>query len=468
VEPDPPPNSTSTGGPDGTCPPRNTGPGGALPPLRRAHHRRARPLALSALILLSAGACTYSSPAGPEPSTIAPGSPWLGVLTTVVLPVPVNSLSAVDCPTDTSCLAVGSTVGGAGAPNGAAVIATANGGDTWTSQVIPPAAGYLSGISCRDQRDCLAVGQATQSSNGQAVIIATTDGGRSWQARPVPPGFLDITAVSCGTDHRCIAVGDVAGGAAALTSASAGSAWVLRGPLPPGVSGATDVSCADDTHCWVTARRTPDPDHVAGVVALTTDGGSTWTVLPTPAGLGYLNGISCLRSGGGTAALPFAATSRPSTTAAPAGAPATTPGVATAPGSTPAAPAAPVPVVGVAGAHCTVVGTTSTTLDTARSGHGVILTTANGGTAWSNRPVPTSSASLMGVSCTGVDSCVMVGSSVSTSARAGSVILTGQAGNPWKSTAEVDAPQPLTGVSCVSHSRCVMVGESISEHLVGG
>ncbi|MGH9079531.1 MAG: WD40/YVTN/BNR-like repeat-containing protein [Acidimicrobiales bacterium] len=444
--------------------PNDTGARGRWPARhRRPTLRRGLGPAVAALIILPAAACT-SSAAGPS-STIAAGSPWSGAFATVVLPTPVNSLAAVDCPTDTSCLAVGSTAGSAGVPNGAAVIATTDGGATWASQVIPATAGYLSGISCSDQRDCVAVGQATQSADGLAAVIATTDGGRSWQARPVPPGFLDVTAVSCRADHRCIAVGDVAGGAAVLSSASGGSAWVQRGALPPGVSGATGVSCSDDVHCWVTARRAPDPYHVAGVVALTSDGGSTWTVLPTPTGIGYLNGISCRGSAAGNGALPFSSTSRPDPAAGQAGA---TPNATTASTVAPTASTAttaPV-VVGVAGVHCTVVGTTSDTPDMARTGRGVILTTGNGGAAWSARTVPASSASLTGVSCTAIDSCVMVGSTVSTSARAGSVILTGPTGSQWKRTAEVDAPQPLTGVSCLSQSRCVVVGESISEHLV--
>ncbi len=370
----------------------------------------------------------------------------------------------MDCPTETSCWAVGSTVGSGTAPNGAAIISTVDGGATWSPQVIPPTAGYLSSISCSDQRQCVAVGQAASSSNGQAVILATTDGGRSWQSRPTPPGFLDITAVSCRADRRCIAVGDVAGGAAALTAASAGATWVERGALPMGVSAATDVSCPDDAHCWVTARRTPDPDHVAGVVVLTTDDGSVWEALTTPGPIGYLNGVSCAGSGSGNNALPFSATTQPSTTATQAGASST--------GSTGPTPGRasgnPAPAPGVAGANCVVVGTTSNTLNATRTGHGVLLTTADGGTAWSSRPVPATTASLAGVSCTGIDMCVMVGSTVSTSARAGSLLLTGPAGRPWKGASEVGAPQPLTAVSCVSPSRCVLVGESISEHLAGG
>jgi hypothetical protein len=419
-------------------------------------------LATSALVVLAAGGCTLSSTSGSEPSTLAAGSPWLGVLAAVALPVPVNSLTAVDCPTDTACWAVGSTVGGAGAPNGAAIIATTNGGGTWSSQVIPPTAGYLSGISCRDQRDCVAVGQAAQSSNGQAVILTTTDAGRSWLSRPLPAGFLDLTAVSCRVDRRCIAIGDVAGGAAALTAASLSSAWTPRGMLPVSVNGATEVSCTDNLHCWVTARRAPDADHVAGVVALTTDGGTTWATAATPPGIGYLTGISCL---GGESALPFGSTTPTSAGGTPPATASTAPTTSTAPGS---APPTSAPAAGVPGTHCTAVGTTSTTLNAARTGHGVILTSGNGGGTWSNQPVPASSAALMDVSCTGVGACVLVGSSVSTSAQAGSVILTGRTESPWKSAALVGAPQPLTAVSCVSASRCVVVGESISEHLVGG
>ena len=430
-----------------------------------------RSLTVAVLIALAAGACTSSPTAGTTVSTIAAGSPWSGTLATVILPAPVNSLHAVDCPTETSCWAVGSTVGSGTAPNGAAIVRTVDGGATWSPQVIPPITGYLSAISCSDQRQCVAVGQAASTSNGEAVILATTDGGRSWQSRPIPPGFLDVTAVSCRADRRCIAVGDVAGGAAALTAASAGATWVERGALPAGVSGATGVSCPDDTHCWVTARRIPDPDHVAGVVVLTTDGGSVWEALTTPGPIGYLNGVSCASSGNGNSALPFSATTQASTATPQPSTAATQAGGSsigsTGPSPSPA-PGSPAPAPGVAGANCVVVGTTSNTLNATRAGHGVLLTTTDGGAAWSSRPVPATTASLAGVSCTGIDMCAMVGSAVSTSTPAGSVLLTGPAGTPWKGASEVGAPQPLTGVSCVSQSRCVLVGESISEHLVGG
>jgi hypothetical protein len=386
----------------------------------------------------------------------------------VALPAPVNSLTGLACTSATRCWAVGSTVGGAGAPNGAAVIATTDGGAKWTSQIIPATVGYLSDISCSDQRHCVAVGQASQTSNGQGVIIATSNGGGTWTPSPTPPGILDVTALSCRADRRCLATGAAVGGVVALSSTAGGSGWVRLGTLPASVSGATAISCPDDQHCWVTAHTSVDVDHVAGVVTLTTNGGATWEALTIPTGTGYLNGISCLNGPtAGSGALPFT-----STTATPTSTP-TAPGTVptTAPPTTATAAATTTtsaPTVGVAGVHCTVVGTTAATLNGARSGRGLVLTTSNGGARWTTQPVTSTSAALMDVSCPSIGSCVAVGSSVATSPHAGLAILTGSTDHPWKHPAVVGLALSLSAVACTSNSSCVVVGESISEHLAGG
>ena len=120
------------------------------------------------------------------------------------------------------CWAVGSTVGVGGAPNGAAIITTADGGVRWSTQVIPPTVGYLSAIACSDPRHCTAVGQAGQTSDGQSVVIVTTDGGAAWTQAQTPPGILDVTAVSCQPDRRCLAIGSTAAGGVALVSTFGG------------------------------------------------------------------------------------------------------------------------------------------------------------------------------------------------------------------------------------------------------
>lgn len=416
--------------------------------------------------VMMTAACTSSTDGVPPPSTFGADSPWLGTFTAAALPPPVNALTALDCVNASRCWALGSTVGVGGAPNGAAIIATTDGGARWRTQVIPPTVGYLSGIACSDAHDCTAVGQAAP--NGQAVIIATTDGGATWTQVPTPPGILDLSAVSCQSDHQCIAIGSTAGGDVALVSASTGSAWTQGGALPATMSSATGISCSDDRTCWVTAQTVLNLDHVAGAVALTTDGGSQWATATTPPGLGALNGISCLAgSPTGNGAFPTTTTTTTTTSAtavSPAPPSTAAPSTTTPPASS-STTAPTAPVVGVAGVRCTVVGTTATSLVAARSGHGLILTTDNGGATWTNQSVTPTSASLVGVSCPAIGSCVAVGSSVATSSQAGLVILTGSQQRPWKRPAVVGSPQPLTAVSCLTNSQCVVVGEAISEHL---
>ncbi len=197
----------------------------------------------------------------------------MGSFASVALPAPVNSLTALECVNAMRCWAVGSTVGVGGAPNGAAIITTADGGVRWSTQVIPPTVGYLSAIACSDPRHCTAVGQAGQTSDGQSVVIATSDAGGSWTQAQTPPGIVDVTAVSCQPDRRCLAIGSTAAGGVALVSTSAGSTWTMQGALPSNITGANDISCSNDQTCWVTAQTVLNPDHVSGAIAVTTDGG---------------------------------------------------------------------------------------------------------------------------------------------------------------------------------------------------
>ena len=440
---------------------------------RPAPRRVAMAVALT-FVVVSAAACgttsSSSSSGTGTGTTIGGDTAWLGAFATETLPAPVNTLTDVSCPATLRCWAVGSTVGGAGAPNGAVVLATANAGVTWSNQVIPPEAGYLSRIDCTTRRLCTAVGQEAQTSDGQAVALGTDDGGTSWVLEPVPATVLDITALDCRPGGGCLAVGSTAGGAVALAADSAVAGWTVLGPLPAGITGATSLSCTTADDCWATGSRAVDSDHVAGAVALTTDGGTTWTAVATPKGLGYLNGVSCQAGPAtGSGALPTTTVPAPTTTTTAPAAPGASTTATTAPAATTTtATTPPAPVVGVAGADCVVVGTTSTTLNGSRTGQGVLLDTGNGGATWSSPPVGATSASLAGVSCTTVGSCVVVGTTPSSSAAAGVIVLSGRTGGPWQHPAVVSSPQSLTAVACVSLSFCVVVGESISEHLAGG
>ena len=415
-------------------------------------------------VALTACSTTPTTAGSTTSSTFGAGSPWSGGFHAVALPSPVNSLRSVACASATRCWAVGATVGVAGAPNGAALIATTDGGATWAGQTIPPTMAYLSAISCSGQRLCTAVGQLA---TGQGGVIVTTSGGTTWSQEPVPAGILDLTAVTCRPDRRCLAVGTTVGTAVVLSSTAPGGAWSQLGSLPATDSGGTGLSCTTDQDCWVTAHTSVDVDHVAGTVALTSDGGSTWTTVPTPSGIGYLNGISCLAGPvTGSGALPFTSTTVPS--AGSPGATPPTPSTTVAPTTTPSTTVAPTTttaVVGTAGARCTVVGTDATTLDGARSGHGLLFTTDNGGATWSRSHLPSTAAALTGVSCVAIGTCVAVGSFVALAAQAGLILVSGSTGQPWRTSSTVGVPQPLAAVSCVSTTACAAVGESLIERL---
>jgi hypothetical protein len=415
---------------------------------------------LSLSLVAAAAACTSSSSDGVgPPSTFGADSPWVGTLTGVALPVPVNSLTSLDCLGATHCWATGSTVGVSGAPNGAAMAGTDDGGARWTGQNVPGTVSYLSAVGCSDTHRCTAVGQGVQSTTTQAVIIDTVDGGHTWAQVATPPGVLDMSAVTCMADGRCVAIGATGMGDAALISTSTGSAWTQAGALPAGMTGARDVACSNDEDCWVTARSTAAAGAVSGAIALTTDGGASWTALPIPAGTGLLNGIACIAGATtGSGALPG------STTVAGSAGSSTTAPVVTTTTAPPTTTTPPVPPVGVPGVRCTAVGTTSSSLVDPRSGHGVILTTANGGASWAQQPISGSVASLADISCTAINTCVAVGTSVATVADQGVMILTGSNHKPWSRSSLVSTPQPLSAVSCASTSQCVAVGESVSEY----
>ena len=202
--------------------------------------------------------------------------------TPVSLPAPLgaagrgNQLEALACASASTCVAAGQATG-AGQPQGCNP-------PTCTSS--PPDAAF--GL----------------------VVLATSDGGATWTAAPTAGGFYEPYAATCAPAGPCQVVGigltactptgsggsrcGAAGSALAVTVGPAGAAptWVAE-HLPGGVFALNGVGCPDPMTC-VAVGQSADSTLGHGVVLVSADGGSTWRAARPPGGTTGLISVTCL------------------------------------------------------------------------------------------------------------------------------------------------------------------------------
>ena len=94
---------------------------------------------------------------------------------------------------------------------GLGIIRTSDGGSTWQlTGVLPGQIGNLWTVTCPTSDDCWAVGGTTLGTNsapGAGFILATYDGGQTWTQVPIPSGLTVIEGISCPSSTRCFAIG---------------------------------------------------------------------------------------------------------------------------------------------------------------------------------------------------------------------------------------------------------------------
>ena len=208
------------------------------------------------------------------------GSTW----TDVALPPGANSLKDITFPDDDHGWAVGQHTQtdpayGPQYGDGALLLRTTDGGVTWTlaHAFDPDVAAGLNRLSFSDPRHGWAVGQTRTNT---PALLATADGGDTWEPRSLPAGVREVHGVAFVDErHGWITAGIGPDGAdsegAILATADGGGTWTVqwRGAQSP----VSALFFADTAHGWVVSNPAE-----GGTVLRTGDGGATWTATLTP------------------------------------------------------------------------------------------------------------------------------------------------------------------------------------------
>ncbi|HEX3334108.1 MAG TPA: hypothetical protein VHS57_07185 [Acidimicrobiales bacterium] len=337
----------------------------------------------------------------PKETTLVVGQP---------APSETSDLGAVSCATAKRCWAVG-TAGPdtTPPPGGAAVIArTTDGGVSWKSQhVSGGSTPDLSGISCPNSTDCMAVGSNGSSLPGGGVVVVTGDAGAVWKTAPAPAGALTVATVFCSILANCVAI--VSDGTllwSAVTS-NFGATWQQLGDLPSSFLAGDDLSCTAGGTCLVAGYVPTSSGQGQGAVALSTDDGHTWALATVPSGTGILQSATC--------------------------------------------PSASV---------CLAGGTESMTVSDIVPAQGELLQSADGGHTWTDVTPAPPVDDIYGMQCASAQVCAMVGTKWvgHPSVGTGAVAQSADGGATFKTSSAAYIPITLTALSCPTPSGCVAVG----------
>lgn len=168
---------------------------------------------------------------------------------------PMGSVAQIAFTSNTAGLAVGSaSLGSAGAVP--AIWSTADGGASWVADYLPalPSGTTVAAVTCGDATHCYA---ATSLSPPAATLLASADGGATWSKQASFDSF-GLTSLSCPTAAVCAAGGDqgIAGaslGSGAVVATTAGTT-VTPAPAATGFSDVPATYWAHDAIATLAAQ----------------------------------------------------------------------------------------------------------------------------------------------------------------------------------------------------------------------
>jgi len=253
---------------------------------------------------------SHSGAANPQPSSDVAVS-WTAPNANVAgsLSASLESVSFVDADHG---WAVGETVDGQGFFTGAVILATSDGGATWTAQDASAAGSVakLSSVSFVNASDGWAVGEGkTDPADYYAVILVTTNGGTTWVTQNFGaagssfwPSSVDFVDASHGW-----AVGESPGSSGnpmepvILATTDGGATWAAQDASAAGSNAdLASVDFVDANDGWAVGQKSTGN---GALILATTDGGATWTAQDaSSAGSNWgLNSVSFVSSNDGWA-----------------------------------------------------------------------------------------------------------------------------------------------------------------------
>jgi photosystem II stability/assembly factor-like uncharacterized protein len=164
----------------------------------------------------------------------------------------------------------------------ARVLATVDGGGSWTWQYPGVKAGRLFALAATDADHVWAAGRQDIKGFGvwgKGLMVATSDGGKTWTRQRLPAGLLPLAVAFADARHGWAVADEVDADAypsrrsCVLSTSDGGAHWRIS------YSAASDVTLSGlaavgPHHCWVVGYA--GQQH-SGLVVRTTDGGLHWS-----------------------------------------------------------------------------------------------------------------------------------------------------------------------------------------------
>jgi photosystem II stability/assembly factor-like uncharacterized protein len=183
-----------------------------------------------------------------------------------------DGIQDLSCSADGNCFAV--------ADNDQQLAGSTDGGMDWHGVVLPDpwqTARITPGAVSCTPHECIVAGDSQASSlHPVAALVATADGGQSWAALSVPPGATAVFALGCSDRADCLLLyGAGSGGNAAAISADGGHQWTVRSTSLDAWGLMTSATCVSATTCYTTGN----------FILKTTDAARTWANVVVPNGV---------------------------------------------------------------------------------------------------------------------------------------------------------------------------------------